>query len=494
MEESLSSREQAVANHFAEGDTYKEVARKLNIAPSTVRNHLASVYRKLDVRNKPELVHALAKQGAGSGDFSKAVEHAHSIQVLKNLDENSPPHWDGATLAVMPFDNIGPPDTDYFCHGVSADIHHNLTKCHDLLVSGRSSCLAAKGLAADATWVSSRLGVNYVVEGSVRQDGGQVRVTAELVEGKTGTVLWSERYDRSVNDILDVEADIAHAVAASLSLQVEAHQFERAQGLSDNELTAYDCRLKGSRLLELNGPENLERARDCFSRALDIDPDSAPAYAGLSMSYGYACDLLFTDDYADSLEKHVRYADEAVRLKETDSRGHYALACGLMLKGDYEKADRHAARGVDLNPSEYHNLCNRGYSLMTLGRIEESIACLNESLRRNPLAPNSCLMALGLIEYISGNFAQCADTLSRMTAPYIQKPATMAAAYSRLGKQGALKDVIEEFNNISKCIPMCPDAGGTLDWGSFWRYAFPYVGGAVYEELIEDIARAGLPV
>ena len=131
------------------------------------------------------------------------------------------------------------------------------------------------------------------------------------------------------------------------------------------------------------------------------------------MSYGYECDQLLATDYACSSERHLEFAEKAVALDELDSRAHYAMCCALTLTGQLERADAHAARAVELNPSEYHNLCSRGYTLMSLNRMPESIACFGESLRRNPLAPNSCLMALGLIEYLESNYGQCSHTRPR---------------------------------------------------------------------------------
>lgn len=135
----LSEREFSVAERYAEGDTYKEVARKLHIAPSTVRNHLTAIYRKLEVKNKSELIHELSARSDSIGNLPPPERYAPTITVLRSLDEGGPPPKPGATIAVMPFANIGPAETEYFCHGVSVDIQHNLTRCHDLFVSGRSS-------------------------------------------------------------------------------------------------------------------------------------------------------------------------------------------------------------------------------------------------------------------------------------------------------------------------------------------------------------------
>jgi adenylate cyclase len=315
----------------------------------------------------------------------------------------------------------------------------------------------------------------------------------ELVEGASGVLLLSERFEGSLKDVLAIQADIAGAVAASLSLRIASAQLERRRHLETDQLTAYDFRLRGNHLLEIGGRPNLDKARDCFNRAVELEPGSAAAYAGLSMSYGYECDLLLTKNYVDSLRCHVELAERAVALDEADSRGHYAIACGLLLSGDYERADDHAARGVELNPSEYHNICNRGYSLMALGRVEESVACFTESLRRNPLAPNSCLLAVGLIEYLDSNYGQAAGALSRMTGYQVQRASTLAAACAQVGYHDATRRAAREFERLSKDIPIRPTGTRTSDWRGFWRRAYPYLREDAFGHVLEGLRKAALP-
>ena len=490
----LSEREMMVAERYAEGKTYKQTAAELHIAPSTVRNHLAAIYRKLGVKNKPELIRELSARKSDIGILPPPETPSRTAPVLCNLDRTVPLSSVGASIAVMPFVTIGPAEHDYVGHGVAADIQHDLTRCHDLLVSGRSSCLALSERRDDATSVAEKLGVQYVLQGTLRSDSDKIRLTAELVDGTSGAVLWSERYDRVLNDILDIQAEIANAIAANLSLQIENVQFERRRHLGADELTAYDWRLRGNRCLELGGRQNLYSARDYFAHAIDLEPDSAAAHAGLSMCFGYECELLLAENYAESLERHIELAEQAIALDESDSRGHYAIACGLMLDGQYERADLHAARGVDLNPSEYHNLCNRGYSLMSLGRIEDSIACFTESLRRNPLAPNSCLLAVGLIEYLDANYGQAAKALSRMTGYRVQRASTLAAACAQVGYEDAAHTAVEEFERLSEDIPIRPTGTDGSDWRDFWRRAYPYLRDDAFGHMLEGLRKAALPV
>ena len=490
----LTRRELAVADRYAGGETYKEVSAALGVAPATVRNHLAAVYRKLEVRNKAELNAALSSRRSEFGVLPPTEVPARTASDLKILDSAGPLSPVGASIAVLPFKTLGSADGDYLGYGFAADIQHDLTQCHDLLVSGRSSCLTLENHSLDPKLVSEKLGVQYLLWGTLRSEHRRIRLIVELLDGPSGAVLWSERFDGDLNDVLAIQADIAGAIAASLSLQISQVQLDRRHHIGPDHLTAYDLRLRGNRLLEIGGRANLEKAREHFARAIELEPGSAAAYAGLSMCYGYRCDLLLTENYADCWRQHFELAERAVEVNETDSRGHYATACALMLSGQYELADNHAARGLQLNPSEYHNLCNRGYSLMALGRIDESLAYFSQSLRRNPLAPNSCLLALGLIEYLDSNYGQAARALSNMTGYQVQRASTLAAACAQVGYKNAARSAAVEFQRLSEDIPIRPAGSSSPQWLRFWRRAYPYLNDDAFSHILEGLRKAALPV
>ncbi len=489
----LSKREMTVAEHYASGQSHKEIARELGVSPATIRNHIAAIYRKLGINNKAQLVHRL-EELVDHNVLSRSFEaDTLAAPVLKILDSSRHERVSKPSVAVLPFRNIGSAQREHFCHGLAMNIHNNLTRFPDLFVSGRSSCLALGHLADDINEVALNLGVQYLVRGAVRTHGNLARVTVELLDSLSGEVLWSEQFERRLNDILAVETEIANTIAGNLSIRLEGAQYERRKTLSDSEMTAYDWQLRGFRSLELGGPENLKKANREFTEALKLDPKSSAAYAGLSMSYGYECDQLLAEDYLHALERHSELAEKAVMLDESDSRAHYAMLCAYSLKGEFELADQHAVRAMELNPSEYHNLCSRGYTLMSLDEFEQSVDCFNESLRRNPLAPNSCLLALGLMEYVRSNYAQSAIAFSRMLPNYLQKRSSMAAAFGQLGYESDARSAADEFHRSASDRPAYPSSRNN-DWPVFWSRLYPHLGRKGFEHLIEGLNKAGLPV
>ena len=489
----LSNRELEVAEHYASGQSHKEIARDLDVSPSTIRNHLASIYRKLEINGKAQLVRYL--DGRSQDPFAQQEFAADTIaaSALAVLNKTSLGGLSRPSVAVLPFQNIGAPERDYFCQGVSLNIHNNLTRFPDLFVSGRSSCMAAGHLAEDVFETGFNLGVQYLVRGAARTEGDKARITVELIDSGSGLALWSEQFDRQLADMLAIETEIANTIAGNLSIRIEGAQYERRKRLSDSELTAYDWQLRGFRSLELGGRENLTNAKHEFSEAIKQAPTSAAAHAGLSMSYGYECDQLLAEDYEQALQHHIELAEKSIQLDESDSRAHYAMLCAYSLKGEFDLADQHAVRAVELNPSEYHNLCSRGYTLMSLEDFEHSVDCFNESLRRNPLAPNSCLLALGLMEYLRNSYTQSAIAFSRMLPSYLQKTSSMAASFGQLGNESEAVSAAEKFHQIAvgrSNFPARPEG----DWAQFWGKVYPHLGRTGFAHLMDGLGKAGLPV
>ena len=490
----LSTREITVAKYYAKGQTYKQIARELSIAPATIRNHLASIYHKLGINNKAELIHCLPliiDSGKGGKMFEPGTPAASVLQIL---DDTILQPVSNPSVAVLPFQNIGPEDKGYFCQGVTVNIHNNLTRFPDLFVSGRSSCLAINHIADDSDEVSLNLGVQYLVKGTVRIHNNTARITSELIDSVSGAVLWSDQFERQLEHILAVETEIANTIAGNLSIRLETAQYERRHNLSVDQLTAYDWQLRGYHSLEQGGAENLRQANLEFTEALKLDSKSAGACAGLSMTYCYECDQLLAENYSNSLEQHVRLADKAVALDESDSRGHYAKSCAHSWKGQFELADQHAKRALELNPSEYHNLCNRGYTLMSLDSLEGSIDCFSESLRRNPLAPTTCLFALGLIEYFESNYVQSATAFSRMSPTYLQRSCSLAAAYGQLGYDTDAKSAASEFRRNVANRSEYQASKSNSDWQLFWSKVYPHLGPDGFQQLTVGLDKAGLPI
>ncbi|MFT6876096.1 MAG: TolB-like protein/DNA-binding CsgD family transcriptional regulator, partial [Granulosicoccus sp.] len=181
----LSPRELQIAQSYAQGATYQIIAETLSIAPSTVRTHLATIYRKVGVSSKLELRDVLIPVSTASSDL--AVEFSSRPEK--------------PSIAVLAFENMsGNPEQEYFSDGISDDVITALSRSPWLFIIARNTTFTYKGTNVDVRRVSKELGVRFVLEGSVRRSGDRVRVTAQLIDGLTGGHVWSERYDGQLED------------------------------------------------------------------------------------------------------------------------------------------------------------------------------------------------------------------------------------------------------------------------------------------------------
>ena len=189
------------------------------------------------------------------------------------------------SIAVLPFDNLGgDPEQSYFSDGLSEDLITALSRFRDLVVLARHSSFALRGEALDAVEIGRRMGVRYLLEGSVRRVGGRVRVTAQLIDAASGDHLWAERYDRALDDIFAVKDEVVATIAGTLAVRIQVAGLERVKRQPTDDLAAYDCVLRGRERLAAYGAEANAADRALFARAVALDPDYALAHGFLALA------------------------------------------------------------------------------------------------------------------------------------------------------------------------------------------------------------------
>jgi hypothetical protein len=188
------------------------------------------------------------------------------------------------------------------------------------------SILIVRKQAADLREIGRTLGVAHIVEGSVRKAGDRVRVTAQLVDAATGQRLWAENYDRNLDDIFAVQDEITNIIVATLAGQIEYLELRRAAATPDQDPVAYDCLLRGRQCLNRYTKDGELEARQHFEQALELDPDYAAAYAGLSISYLHEYEASWSEAPDEALERASMLAKKAVALDDADSSARYAIS------------------------------------------------------------------------------------------------------------------------------------------------------------------------
>jgi serine/threonine-protein kinase len=276
-------------------------------------------------------------------------------------------------------------ENEYFSDGMTEEIINALAQLEDLRVAARTSSFAFKGTSPDLAEVSSKLKVATVLEGSVRKAGDRLRITAQLIDASSGYHLWSERYDRRLEDVFAIQDEIAKAIADKLQVTLGAGGRESLVGPPTENLEAYDLYLRG-RFLVTQGGEAVRTGLEYFHQALATDPQYALAHAGIAEAYHWlgATGIIRPRDV---LPKAREAAMRALELDETLAEAHFQLGL-LAWAFDFEwsTAEEHLLRALALNPDlpQVHSLY--GFFLASMGRFEESLSNLQRGVQLDPLA------------------------------------------------------------------------------------------------------------
>jgi adenylate cyclase len=295
---------------------------------------------------------------------------------------------DKPSLAVLPFANMSAEaDQDYFADGISEDIITELSKFHSLFVIARNSSFAFKGQSVDVKEVSAKLGVRYVVEGSVRRAGSRVRITAQLIDAVDDSHIWADRYDRDLEDIFAVQDEVTRAIVSAIEPQLASSERQRARRKPTENLGAWECYQRGLWHLHQYRAEDASEAILFLQRAIDLDPTFASAHAGLAFILYYQIILGFSEDRPGDLAAAYAAGTTAVRLDENDPFAHVALGRVHTAKGEHEQAIERCDRAIALNPSYASAHFGRAHSLWMSGRPGEAVLSHDEAMRLSPRDP-----------------------------------------------------------------------------------------------------------
>ncbi len=306
------------------------------------------------------------------------------------------------SIAVLPLvDLSSAKDQDDFADGLSEELLGLLGKNAQLRVAGRASAFHFKDSKEDARAIAKALGVSTLLEGSVRRSGNRVRITAELIDGQTGFQLWSDSYDRTMDDLFAVQGEIAQAVTRELQVALMVDGPDRVARIASGP--AYNAYIHGKHFLQLNTKESVDKAATYFTAAVTIDPEFAPAWAGLSM----ARSIMGTEGFAppDTVFGEARRAAErAVSIDPQLAEGHSALST-VRRAYDWEWAGANAAaqRALQLDPNNAEMVLNAARMASTMGRLDEALTLTRRAAELDPLNVQ-VFSRLARYEYFAGQF------------------------------------------------------------------------------------------
>lgn len=387
-----------------------------------------------------------------------------------------------AAIAILPFSTEGGDATrDYFAEGLTQDIITAMGRFPDLTVMSWNAVYPYKGKPAPPSRVAHELGVQYHVEGSVLRSTDRIRVNARLVDDK-GRVHWSGRFDEPVSDLFALQDRITRDVAGALAIRVARMEEARASSHSAESLEAYDYVLRARAYLQRPTRSGGVEARELLSRAIEIDPASAPAYAALADTYHLAVAMGWAESPAQSLARAEEMARKALALDATQTRAYVTLGRIDLLHSRYSEANAQLQRALAINPSDASALAGLGNVRMWNGEIRTAIESLEHAQRIDPDLNAMDRIALGLAYYLDRRYDRAVEQLEKNLGGSAGANPTrviLAAAYAR-------QDRMEDAARIAATVRRSDPTFDPATFGSKLRNP------AHLDELRTGLRKAGL--
>jgi adenylate cyclase len=354
------------------------------------------------------------------------------------------------SIAVLPFNNMsGDPSQDYLSDGITEAILTALARSPTLFVMARNSSFTFKGKAVNVTEAGRKLGVRYIVEGSVQKSADQLRVTAQLIDAQSGNHVWAEKFDRPFKDIFAVQDEITATIAARLGSRLQKAEVDAARSKATVDLSAYDYFLRGRALRQTNAKGPTLESRAMFEKAIEIDPKFALAYAELAFTYYREIALRW--DMANrerSLAKGVDLAEKALALDGTLPFAHLVRGDLYLRQHQFDQAVTWVKKAIDLDPNNPENYAALANVLNFINRNGEALPLIQKAIALDPLHEPSLDMYLGRAYSFTGKFDEAIPHLRLCTsrAPdFWPCHANLAAAYAHSGKLDLARQELAEM-------------------------------------------------
>ncbi len=421
------------------------------------------------------------------------------VRVYRWTDAAAPaievplPLPDKPSIAVLPFVNMsGDPEQEYFSDGITEDIITELSRFRSLFVIARNSSFTFKGQAVDVTEVSRKLGVQFVVEGSVRKAGNRVRVTAQLVEAASGKHIWAERWDRELEDIFAVQDDLVKTIVSTVGGRIDVVGKARAARKSEAHLRAYDFYLRGAAAEDGNTKEDYQRARQYLERAIELDPGLAMAHHHLSLVNFMEWMAHWVDDRDKAFADAIDAENTAVGIDDTDSRIHCQLGQLHLYCRAFDEAGQDFGMAIRLNPNDFQAMALYGNYLTAIGNPEDAIEQFDKAMRLNPLEPSWVRWLRGAACFTAKRYDEAIADLRSIRKPFNEVRGWLAASYAGAGRLDEARATLEEFLRVAEEDMAVFPGRKVAAWETYWHGALEYQNEADFEHLYDALRKAGL--
>jgi len=412
------------------------MAKHVTEAPRPVRGFRPEVPMSVELAIAQALEKDPARRTASAAQF---------IAALVAQAFGGPPRSPATrSIAVLPFVNASPDvENEYLSDGITDELIDALAKISGLRVSSRTSVFALKGKPLDVRAVGALLGTSVVLEGTVRKAGDRLRITAQLTSTEDGRLLWSQRYDRQLVDVLAIQDEIATTIVNTLRATMFADVSAHVPRRYTENIQAYGLYLKGRYEWNKRTQEGVAAAIRYFERAIVEDPGYAPAYAGLSDSYALDVDYRSVPVH-ESYQRAKEYARKALSLDESVPTAHASLAWAVFIYDwHWEEAEREFRRAIELNPRYASAHQWFAFLLAARGQLDAALLEAHTALELDP-ASVSIRRAVGWVYYYARRYDRAREHLSRA----IEMNPMAVESYRMLGSAMALQGEVADAERV----------------------------------------------
>ena len=393
---------------------------------------------------------------------------------------------DMPSLVVLPIENLGADDEhDIFVDGITEDIITDLSRLSNLMVFASNTSFKYKGRQVTAQELRDELNVDFMLKGSARRHGDEIRINMQLVNTKTGFNVWAERYDRKLEEVFAVQDEVASSLVTALAINLSADEKSRLAQRATNNLQAYEYFLEGQRLSKEYSRQANDQAMEAYKKAIASDPAYGRAYGALAYSLSLAYRRGWTDTPTETLDRAISLAEQGVQLDSSIPQTWWSLGYVYRMAKEFVKAEQSVSEAIRVAPN-YAD----GYGLMalihnSLGNADRALEYATRGMQLNPYYTWDYLFNIGFARYLLGNYPQAIEVLEKAQARNenaVPIKLFLAASYVQAGRIEDAEWIVEQLQIVN------PES--TL---SHIDDAIAFANPDYKQKFLDDLRTAGLP-
>jgi len=393
---------------------------------------------------------------------------------------------DKPSIAVLPFDNLsGDPEQEYFADGITEDLTTDLSRISGLFVVARNSSFSYKGRSVDLRSVAEELGVRYILEGSVRRSGDQVRINAQLIDGSSGGHLWAERFDGTMANVFSLQDEVNRRIVSALEVKLTAADRRQFEKVETNIPEAYDLMLRGVEEYNRFSSENVARAREYFERAAALDPNYARAYANIALTLATEVNFQWTANREESIRLGLEYAERALALDDSIPQIYLTRSILYLSQRQHAAALEAARRTVAVHPNYADGQATLAFIQSYSGQLEEAFDSLERAMQINPQGTGIYLSIKGRLLFFLRRYDEALQVLRQSLERNPAFDRTHLHTAATLAELGRIEDAgwsIDEALAISPNLSLTRERSESL-----------YRDSADLDRYVDALRLAGLP-